>query len=313
MFTLIKIRLAQIKYELKNLGIIHIIFLTVIFVILEITLHAAFSKYPQWATLALLLVILTQHFSRKDMRFVNMNVEKPLKSLFFDHFFLISPFISVALFTTHWYCFFLILIAISVISRLKFGDNNQSTGLFFLSRIIPSTHFEVLSGCRQNYIFFWLIALYILATGLCWVRGLPLFLLWLMTTAISSFFGEYEPLDILRKDLQLSSNQFLNQKLMLYLIPLSIIYTPILIANTLFHPDLGIINGLFLILQLLSFNFAILHKYATYYPKAYFNTNNPILILVGMCNLIPYLMPVVLLLDIKYYLKAIKNLDNYLQ
>jgi hypothetical protein len=313
MLTLMKIRLAQIKYELKNLDLLNRLFLATNLIIVAVMLHAAFSKYPEWTTLVVSFVIMSQHYSRKDAKFIKLNVEKSRRALFFDYLFLFFPFMSIALLTPYWYCFFVILIVMALISCLKFNNEKRPTGLAFLSRIIPSSYFEILSGCRRNYIFWALIVLYCSALGLCWVRSLPLFLLWFMTTAIWAFFGEYEPLNILRKNTKLNSIQFLKEKLKRNMLPLVIIYTPIVILNTLFHPDLGYINWLFLTLQLLSFSFIILNKYATYYPKAYFNTNNPILILVGLCNLIPYLMPIVLFLNVTYYFKAIKNLNNYFQ
>jgi hypothetical protein len=226
---------------------------------------------------------------------------------------LICPFAFVVLFTTNWYYFFLILMSIGIISFIKIKNYTTQTNLRFLSTIIPASAFETLSGCRRNYIFWGLVLIYFSALGFTWVRGLPLFLLWLITTSVSAFFGEYEPLNILRKDGTLSNQQFLMQKSKRYIIPFTVIYAPIFILNGLFHPDLWLINGLFLILQILSFNFAILYKYATYHHKAYFNTNSPILILVGLCNLIPFLIPLILFLNIQYYFKAIKNLNNYLQ
>jgi hypothetical protein len=232
--------------------------------------------------------------------------------LFFDYFALLTPFISIILFTHFWYCFFLILIGVSLITLLKTRPQTTATHLRFLSRFIPVSYFEVLSGGRKNYIIFVLLALYLAAVCLCWVRGLPLFLLWFITISIGSFFGEYEPLTMLRKDETLDAQQFIQSKLKQYIWPLLILYTPILILNSLFQPDLWWLSCLFLVLQILNLTLSILYKYATYRSKAYFDTGSPVLIIAGLCIVLPFLLPVVLLLNVRYYPKAIRNLSHYL-
>jgi hypothetical protein len=86
-----------------------------------------------------------------------------------------------------------------------------------------------------------------------------------------------------------------------------------LIVNSVFHPDIWWINPLFLIVQILTLSLSILYKYATYQPKAYFNTNSPVLIIAGLCIVLPFLIPLILFFNLRYYPKAIKNLNHYLQ
>ncbi len=312
MFALVKIRFCQIKYELKHLGIAHIAFLIALFVGINTLLHAAFSKYPIYISLGILGLVLTQHQTRKDTVFVRKSLENPQIALFFDYFVLLFPFISVVLFTPFWYYFFLIVIGVCLLSTLKTQPITTSTHLLFLSRFIPVSAFEALSGSRKNYGIFIILALYLAALCMSWVRGLPLFLLWFITTNLSAFFFEYEPLNMLRKDETMDAQQFIQAKLKRYVLPLCIFYTPILVLNCFFQPDLWWLNGLFLVLQILNLSLAIFYKYATYRPKGYFNTGSTVLTIGALCIILPFLMPIVLFFNIRYYPKAIRNLNYYL-
>ena len=312
MFALVKIRFCQIKYELKHLGIAHIAFLLALFVGLNTLLYDRFSNYPMYISLGILGLVLTQHFTRKDAIFVNKSLENPKIALFFDYVTLLFPFISIVLFTPFWYYFFLILIGVSLLSFLKTQPITADLRLRFLSRFIPVSAFEALSGGRKNYTIFSLLAFYSAAVCLCWVRGLPLFLLWGITIGINVFFSEYEPLTMLRKDETLDAQQFMQAKLKRYILPMLLFYTPILILNGLFQPDLWWVSVLFLVFQMLSLALSILYKYATYQPKGYFNTGSPVVIITGLCIVLPFLMPVVLFLTVRYYPKAIRNLNHYL-
>lgn len=312
MFTLIKVRFCQIKYELKHLGIAHCLFLIALFVGAEIMLFSTFLKYPLHLSLAILCIILSGHLSRKDAVFIKMNAEKPQLALFFDYLSLSVLFILPVLFTRNWYCFFLISIGIYALSFVPIKSNFKPLELRFLSRFIPVSMFEILSGSRKNYSIFALIFIYLSAFSLSWVRGLPLFLLWFMTILICSFFTEYEPLNLIRKDEQFSSALFLKEKLKRFSFPLIIAFLPILIINSVFHPDIWWINPIFLIVQILTLSLSILYKYATYHPKAYFNGSNPVLIIAGLCIVLPFLIPLILFFNLRYYPKAIKNLNRYL-
>jgi hypothetical protein len=313
MFALLKIRYCQLKYELRHLGMAHILFLCALFTGFETLIYSAFSKYPLYTTWAVLTVVLALHLGRKDARFGKIALEKPQLALFFDYLSWVVLFVIPVLFTAHWYCFLIILMGIYGISFTQIKILNQALKLHFLTHFIPASLFELLSGARRNYLIIGLIILYAFALGLSWVRGLPLFLLWLLTTIICSFFTEYEPLNMLRKDEQLNSQSLIKAKLKGYILPLMTAYLPVLIINSVFHPDIWWINPLFLIVQVLTLSLAILYKYATYQPKAYFNTNSPVLIIAGLCIVLPFLIPLILFFNLRYYPKAIRNLNHYLQ
>jgi uncharacterized membrane protein YwzB len=313
MFALLKIRYCQLKYELRHLGIAHILGLCVLFMGLETMIYSAFSKNPLYTTMAVLTIVLAMHLGRKDGHFVKMSLEKPQLALFFDYLSGLIVFILPVLFTANWYYFLIILIGSYGIGLIKTQPVDTALRLHFITRFIPVSLFELRSGVRKNYLVFALIFLYALAFGLSWVRGLPLFLLWLLTTLICSIFGEYEPLNMLRKDEALNSQSLIKEKLRCYILPIMTAYLPILLINGVFHSDIWWINPLFLMVQILTLSLSILYKYATYQPKAYFNTNSPVLIIAGLCIVLPFLIPLILFFNLRYYPKAINNLNRYLR
>jgi hypothetical protein len=312
MFTLIKIRFCQLKYEIKQLNIVHIVGIFVLFGIAESLLFSTFLSYPFYTSLAATLLVFSHYLSRKDAIFVKLNVEKPQLALFFDYLLLSFLFILPVLFTPNWYCFFLILMGIYGLSFIQIKPTFRPLELRFLTRFIPVSMFEILSGGRKNYLIFALIFLYFLALTLSWVRGLPLFLLWILTTSIGSFFSEYEPLNMLRKDENLKANSFLKEKLIRYILPLIVAFLPILIINSVFQPDIWWINPIFLLVQMLTLSLSILYKYATYHPKAYFNGNSPVLIIAGLSIILPFLIPLILMFNLRYYPKAMRNLKRFI-
>jgi hypothetical protein len=185
----------------------------------------------------------------------------------------------------------------------------QKTYFRNISSIIPASHFEWISGFRKSFLL--LIPLCILAIGFCWFKILPLFLLWFITFIITSFYNEFEPVHILREG-GYSSKRFLRQKLYQHSGYLLLLYTPVLLINTIFNFEYWIVNLLFIPVQLSLLCFAICFKYSVYEPSKNLTAGSLILTMVSLCALIPYLLPVPLVMTFIYYRKAKNNLDNYL-
>ena len=107
-------------------------------------------------------------------------------------------------------------------------------------KFIDASAFEFLSGVRRAFIVLVLFGL--LAVGLAWVKLLPLVFLWLLNTSVVSFFGECEPIKILRSK-PVSPMHFLKSKIMLYSKFVLIIFLPVLVINTIFNPEHWIVDA----------------------------------------------------------------------
>jgi hypothetical protein len=128
---------------------------------------------------------------------------------------------------------------------------------------------------------------------------------------IAEFYKEFEPIQILREG-NYSSNQFLRQKLYRHSKSLLIIYVPVLLINTIFNFEYWAVNLLFIPVQLSLLCLAICLKYSAYQPAKSSAGNSIIFAFVSLGSVIPFLLPVPLVMALIYYGKAKNNLNNYL-
>ena len=309
MAILLNIRLIQIKRELNHAGL-GIFIILGLFLFLIYSSFLIFQKTPDafYLTAFVFYVCFSIQSYRKDKLFVYNHIQNPRSEIYTEYFVIAFPFMVTSLFTKNWFCFPVLLAALGIIPFLKFTIK-QKTYFRGISAVISPSDFEWISGFRKSFIF--LIPLYILAIGLSWFRILPLFLLWFITVTIVSFYTECEPLHILKRD-DLSAKIFLQQKLMKHSKYILLLYIPVLVINTFFNIEYLVLNLLFIPIQLALVWYAICLKYSGYEPNKNSIGNSILLSLVSVGSIVPYLLPIPLLMAISTYGKAVRNLKNYL-
>lgn len=309
MTSLLNLRFIQIRRELEDLGMRSFFIIPIILLLIYsslVTNQKATGAF--YLTGFLAIICLAIQIYRPDKAFVYNHMLHPNKELFSEYFLLTLPFAATCLLTSNWYCYPILLIAIYLITFIKTAIKHV-TYFSNLSVVIPAKNFEIISGFRKSFVF--LIPCYLLAIGFSWFIILPLFLMWLITITMVSFYDECEPLTILKEG-HLHPKIFLNQKLFQHCKYLFILFTPILVINTIYNFDYLFINLLFLPVQLALLCFAICFKYTLYQPNISLKANSIVLSLVSMCSLMPFLLPIPLVMAIFYYQKAKKNLYYYL-
>jgi hypothetical protein len=309
MTALLTIRLIQLKRELDKVGpSVLVIFGIVVFLIY--TSFELFKKNPDayYLTTCLFLVCLSIQFYRTDKTFVYNHIYRAHLSLYWEYVVLVFPFSITGLFTQNYICVVLLFGALYLLPFLKHTFKQRS---YFknISSLIPAQNFELISGFRKSFLY--IIPLYGLAIIFCWVRIFPLFVLWFITIIISSFYKEYEPLHIIREG-DFSTRQFLHQKLYQNIKWLLLLHAPILLLNTFFNAKDWFISLLFIFTQIALLFFTIGLKYSNYEPNKNAIANNTLLFLVAMGCVVPYLLPIPILMAFNFYKKAKNNLDNYL-
>jgi hypothetical protein len=225
-----------------------------------------------------------------------------------EYAILTLPFSITSLITKNWFCFPLLLLILFCIPFLKFQFKHRAV-FKNLSSIIPTSNYEWISGFRKQYIPF--ICLYLVAVAFCWVRILPLGLLWFLTIIISSFYLENEPVHILRAGNK-TARKFLSDKIKININYILILYSLPVIINTIFVNEFLIITLLFIPAQIALICFAIGLKYCTYKPNTNLLGNNVAFSIIAILSAMPYFLPVTLLLAIIYFYRAEKNLKLYL-
>ncbi len=155
------------------------------------------------------------------------------------------------------------------------------------------------------------MGVYLLAVAFCWFRILPLFLLWFLTTMIISFYSECESIQVLRESGE-TPGKFLLHKLYRHSRYIIILYTPLILINTIFNPGYLLINLLFVPVQVALVCFAIGLKYSSYRPNTMQTGNNILLTIIAFLVALPYLLPLPAVLSLVYFYKARNNLKYYL-
>jgi hypothetical protein len=309
MTTLLNIRLIQIKRELSDTGPRILALLGLLCFLIYLS-FLTYQKTPDafYLTAALFFICLSIQSTRNDKTFVYIHIEKPQSEIYSEYLILTFPFAVSSLFTVNWACYPILLLSMLAIPFLKY-TLPQKTYFKNITSIIPASNFEWISGFRKSFLL--LIPLYVLTIGFCWFKILPLFLLWFITIMIASFYNEFEPIQMLREG-NYSSKRFLRQKLYRHSKYLLILYAPVLLINTIFNFEYWVVNLLFIPIQLSLLCFAICLKYSAYQPAKSSAGSSIIFPLVSLGSVLPYLLPVPLVMAFIYYGKAKNNLNNYL-
>jgi hypothetical protein len=308
-FSLINIRLLQIKRALKQGGLGSVL-LPFFIVGLSLASFKAFqdTHYGLLVIGLLLMVSISIHLKRQDKRFSRLFIANWHTQMYLEYVLLSIPFAATALLTPNYFLFPLLLLALWLVPYIKYTPT-QKTVFKNISKLFPASYaIEWISGIRVSFLSF--ITLYLFAIITCWMRFLPLLLLWLITTMILNFYNEHEALQILKAQHNHAKN-FLNQKIKKHCMFLIYLYSPVLFLNALFNPDFIDINILFMLVQLALLIFAINAKYASYIPSQQNLASNITVAIISIGSIVPYLLPLPIIFAISYYNKALKNLNPY--
>ncbi len=308
-FALINIRYLQAIRALKEGGLGSVL-LPFLIVGLSLGSYKAYQniQYGGLLVLLLLLICMSLHIRRKDKTFAQLHLPNWHVQMYAEYVTLTLPFTITALFTPHYFYFPALLALLWLVPYIHYTPA-QKTIFKRISTIFPSAHsLEWISGFRTSFLT--IIPLYILALATCWMRFLPLLLLWFITTALLNFYNEHEALHILKAQ-HTHARDFLNQKIKKHCFYIACFYLPILVLNSIFNPDFIDINALFLLVQFALIIFAITAKYSSYVPAQQNIASNITVAIVSIGSIVPYLLPLPVIFAIVYYKKALQNLNNY--
>ena len=306
---LLYIRYKQFCHELNALGL----YLLLLLPIAGYIMYCCFFVFRSGQKADLLIAGLVSfcailQYYRKDKRFVYKHIDSPHLQLFSEYVAVTFPFSAMCLFTNSWYLY---LVLLACLFCLPFFHSNIQPKVFLknLSSVIPPSNIEWLSGIRKQ--FFPIVILYLLAFAFCWFNMLPLFLLWFLTVLLTSFYTESESIQVLREGAP-TPRELLLRKWKVCTNYVILLYTPILLVNTICHVEYLFVNLLFIPTQLALLYFGITLKYASYRPNKSHHGNQIPLAIVSMCSVLPYLIPIPAILSIVYFYKAKDNLKKYL-
>ncbi len=308
-FVLIKIRLIQLNREIRKLGFFYTLLIILLFAtaVLYAGIYYHQAQPAIFVSAAILLSVLYIHLNRKDLGFISKHIRHPAQNIYAEYLLFSLPFALPAIFSPQWFHFPVVVLLLGFIAVIKV-DTVQKTPLPHLGKLLRADAFEWIAGIRKRYIS--LILLYAIAAALCWLRIAPLIFLFLITTTIMSFYIECESLQVLYA-YSGNAGKTLYKKLKTHLVILSVLLLPVLIINSIFNPGLVLLNIAFWIVQLILLSFVILLKYATYLPGNKNILNTTLIAFVSLGCILPFILPVPLIMNFINYRKAIKKLKLY--
>lgn len=307
-WILVRVRLHQLRRQLNSLGIFYALILlaALCFAIFYTFLAYREKEKSLYVFVASIFILAGIHFSRSDKQFVDRHVDRPVQNMFTEYVVFSLPFTLPALFTSQWFYFPLWVCACFLIAHIKVSFR-QRTRFPHLSKIIQPENFEWLSGLRKNLVS--LILLWLLAIATSRVRILPLIFLWFMIVTITSFYQQCESLQVLFASSQ-SPRKLITQKIRSAIALTLLFLVPILVINSIFNPTLILVNAIFLFVQITIIIFAILLKYTTYLPNENLKGNTILMSAVTIGALVPYLLPIPVIMCFRNYGRSIKNLKH---
>ncbi len=308
--ALIKIRFNQLIREFSGIGIFRFLFLIGLAVFLVAMVFAFIGKTPHkfYVSGIILLLILSMHIKRADRKFVKILVLRPYRVYFAEYSLLSLPLIFSLVYFQEWVIIIEFIFGLIIISSIAYSPkpvtrNNR------LIRFIPSKSFEWKAGVRKNF----------LPLSLIWVAGMlgsfvvgvvPVVII-VLAFIIFGFYQQNEPVSILISGQQ-GTKKFLWDKIVDLQIQFTLLLAPLLLAFFIFHPQFWFVPVLEYVLFSFVFVYIILMKYAFYEPGSK-NSANQVLVAFGPLSiLVPFMLPVIWLLSIKYYFNAKSNLKIYL-
>ena len=306
--TFLKFRFRQLQREAISLGVLYTAFVLIAYFFLFYLAWQTISvPAQQHYSILCLFPIVAFYSSRNDNRFLKKLYPNYRVIYISEYLVLAFPFLFIAAIKGSFGFLGCVVMACILMALFPLEYKKTSkTGFQLL--FIPSTAFEWKSGLRQFGIS--IISLWVLALGLTYFPAISIVFLWMLHSLIISFYQRNEGKDILRIHSG-TAETYLIGKIRTGIFLQLIIQAIPAIVYVIFHPEHWWIM-LFLILQsMLSLTFSIIVKYAFLDPGS---KSGPTTFYqsVGVISfLIPFIIPVPLLLGAAKYKTAIKRLNIY--
>jgi len=235
-------------------------------------------------------------------------VLRPYRVYFAEYSLLSLPLIFSLVYFQEWliiigFIFGLIIISFIAYSPKPVTRNNRLIGL------IPSRSFEWKAGARKNYLF--MAVIWVAGMLASFIVGVVPVAIIVLAFIIFGFYQQNEPVSILISR-ELGTKKFLWDKIVDLQLQFTLLFAPLLLAFFIFHPQFWFVPVLEYVLFSFVFVYIVLMKYAFYEPGSK-NSANQILVAFGPLSiLVPFMLPVIWLLSIKFYFNAKSNLKIYL-
>lgn len=255
-----------------------------------------------------LLLLSVYHSRRKDARFIKTFYRKTYPIYLLEYTVLASPLFLLIVLSGHWKL--LPFAAAGVVGVACLPQRNGPSGARLLpyARFFP-TSYEWVSGCRRSLVY--LSAFYLISVGVLFQTYLGIIAYFFLLLVCVSFYGEGESLSLLCLP-ERGPLAYLRHKIGRAIRNFHRLSLPFYLLFLILYPAKGWLLLWLSLAACLSFAYGICLKYARYIPDEKHIGNGAILCIGILGPVVPFLLPLTLLLGIRYFLLALKNLKLYL-
>ncbi len=306
----IKIRLNQISRYSRSLGLLRFVVIAgcALFPVYKMfmkTVETESSLYVIGICFLILLIIQTK---RSDKGFLKINFLKYRLVMITEYLILSIPLFFCLAFHNQWLLFISFIVLIVIVSNIDIKTRQRSLNTFF-QKLIPSDCFEWKSGIRRS--FFYIIPLWLIGMGTSFFVGSIPLVLFILGLIPLGFYEKGEPLQMILS-FERNSHRFLFYKISLQTAVFSVLSFPLILVFVLFHPGLWYIPIIEFVIYTTIHIYTILTKYAFYSPGIKISGAQVFEIIGALGIFFPFLLPLILLLSVRFYIKSKKNLNLYL-
>lgn len=308
--VLADVRKNQFLFHFRNLNFIYRIgfILLIVFVLLFLD-NIISNQKEAWISIALFSLLLLQfHITRKDFRFIQVNIKPSILNIQIEYLVYSIPLFIVLSIKLMFLQLIVLIGTVCFIAFIKY--NRITTYSYYTSYVkIHPQMFEWRSGLKKVFYFFAVI--FIISLLLTPFRLVSIFMLWILSNFISGFFASNESIQLLTV-FAMDSRKLIRHKILSTLKYTYLVFVPVLIAYIFFNPaDIWFVI-LFLFNITIYLIFVIVFKYALYEPGKDFSGNQLIHGISQLSVVIPFLLPLPAILALRFYKKAVLNLNQYL-
>lgn len=305
------IRYKQIYREIKDVGIIGflVMFAFLVFLAFSTFQYVGNQDYNKiFVVSAYFLIVTALHFNRADIKFLKINILS-FKSIIFVEYLILSIPLLVSLLYYHKFLFFISYIFIVYILSNTPNVRISVFNFNVLLRFVPHKCFEWKAGIRKNFIILSILwALGLILSFTYWFSPISIFFIGLI---VIEFYNKNEPIQMLVAQ-EMDAKTFLIKKIVKALLLFSYLVLPLIFAYILFNISLWYIPILEYIVFISAIIFAIFVKYYFYVPNKNAYSKQIYVSMAFLVSLFVVSLPVVWILSIIIYKKAVNNLEIYL-
>jgi hypothetical protein len=307
---LIQIRLKQLIRSVKDIGFFRMLFLLVILsfagmYVYQLAADNSTSLYLALGTFFLLVLLQVQ---RGDMLFLRIHFQHYKTVIGAEYLVLMLPVYLCLILHNQWISVLTLLALLPLLPfiQLKPGVKARNN---WIQKNIPHDCIEWQAGIRKQ--FYLLLPLWCVAVITSfWIGSIPI-IVFILGVAVLNFYERCESLQILMSG-ELSAQRFLLQKIKRHIQLFSVLTFPLIALFAILHSEHWYIPLAEYLIFCSVHVYTILIKYAFYKPNEKISAISAFGSIGVLAVLIPFLLPVVWLLSLWFYSKAIHKLKPYL-